>query len=199
MARTKAFEETEVLDKAVNIFWCKGYNGTSMQDLIDGLGISRSSLYDTFSDKRELFLATLKKYKTEQAAAMIALINNSASILQTIKELLKGLVTASIQDKENKGCFMINSTIEAAAQDADIAAIVKGNMNDIEEALTKAIKKGQQGGEINPNYSPRALARFLFNTISGLRVAAKAGVDKKVFDDIVSVTVAMLAQEENTL
>jgi TetR/AcrR family transcriptional repressor of nem operon len=192
MARTKGFEEAEVLDKAVSIFWCKGYNGTSMQDLIDGLGISRSSLYDTFSDKKELFIAALKKYKAEQAAAMIAMIDNSTSILQTIQDLLKGLVVASIQDKENRGCFMINSTIETASHDTDVAAIVAGNMKDIEEALTRSIKKGQQSGEINPNYTPRALARFLFNTISGMKVAAKGGADKKVYDDIVNVTMSVL-------
>lgn len=60
MARTKTFDEVQVLEKAQAIFWCKGYNGTSMQDLVDGLGISRSSLYDTYTDKRELFLIALK-------------------------------------------------------------------------------------------------------------------------------------------
>jgi TetR/AcrR family transcriptional repressor of nem operon len=123
---------------------------------------------------------------------MIAMIDNSTSILQTIQDLLKGLVVASIQDKENRGCFMINSTIETASHDTDVAAIVAGNIKDIEEALTRSIKKGQQSGEINTKYTPRALSRFLFNTISGMKVAAKAGADKKVYDDIVNVTMSVL-------
>jgi TetR/AcrR family transcriptional repressor of nem operon len=192
MARTKTFDEAEVLEKAQGIFWCKGYNGTSMQDLVDGLGISRSSLYDTYTDKRELFLIALKKYRDEQAQAMIEMINNSTSIIKAIEIVLKGLVEASIQDTTNKGCFIVNSTIEIAPHDKEVAAIVTENMQNIEEALYKAIRKGQEKGEIATKLPARALARFLFNTTAGLQVAAKAGAEKKVYDDVISVAMSVL-------
>lgn len=190
MARNKVFDKNEVLDKALHVFWHKGYNGTSMQDLVDGLEISRSSMYDTYTGKKALFIAALNKYSDDQAKALIEIISNSTSISETIKAFLQSLVKESVEDESQKGCFIINCTIETAPHDKDVAAIVSSNMQRIEDALCKAIKKGQQAGNISNKHSARALARFLFNAISGLRVAAKAGADKKVFNDIVNVTVA---------
>jgi TetR/AcrR family transcriptional repressor of nem operon len=87
---------------------------------------------------------------------------------------------------------MVNSTIEMAPHDAETAAIVNENMQHIEDELQRAIKKGQVAGQISKDQSPRALARFFFNMISGIRVAAKSGADKKVYDDIVKVTLSTL-------
>jgi TetR/AcrR family transcriptional repressor of nem operon len=105
------------------------------------------------------------------------------------------MVNASIQDKTNKGCFLINSTVEIAPHDEEVAAIVTENMKTIEDALFYAIKKGQKNGEISNKHSARALARFVFNTISGLRIAAKAGADKNVYDDVVKVALSILQCE----
>lgn len=192
MARTKAFDETEVLDKALNIFWRKGYYGTSMQDLVDGLGISRSSLYDTYADKRDLFLAALKKYREERAAFMTELVNQSPSVIKALQTLFKGLIDSSLADPSNKGCFMTNTAVEIAPHDPEIAQIVAGNMQDIEDVFYKAIRKGQQTGEITTKHSARTLARFLFNAISGLRVTGKSCADKKLYEDVVAVALSVL-------
>ncbi len=192
MARTKEFDENEVLDKALNLFWCRGYNGTSMQDLVDGLGISRSSLYDTYGDKHTLFLTTLERYRTMQAAAMIRMVENATSVRDTIRDLFRFAVGETVADKLQKGCFMVNSAVEVAATDKKVAAIVNRNMQDIESAFCKAIEKGQQRGEITTRHNARSLSRFIFNTFSGLRVAARSGADKKVFEDVVEVALSVL-------
>lgn len=190
MSRTKVFDETVVLEKAVEVFWKKGYNGTSAQDLVDALGISRSSLYDTFGDKFQLFKSALSHYRGKFAGSMIDMINSSDDFDQTINDIFDYVVTDSLQEKYSKGCFMVNSTIELAPHNAEIAEIVNANMQDIEDALCHIIEKGQAVGHFSKHHSARSLARFVFNSISGLRVAAKTGAEKRVYDDIVNVTLS---------
>lgn len=192
MSRTKVFNETDVLEKAVQVFWCKGYNGTSAQDLVDELGISRSSLYDTFGDKRSLFIKALQHYRSVAAKGLIEMIETSNNIDKAIEQIFRIAVKEAIEDKLSKGCFIVNTTVELAAHDNDIATIINQNMNDIENALYLAIKKGQEEGVFSKKQSALSLARFIFNSISGLRVASKSGAQKKVFDDIVKVTLSVL-------
>jgi TetR/AcrR family transcriptional repressor of nem operon len=192
MARTKVFNEKDVLDKAVKLFWEKGYNGTSAQDLVDGLGISRSSLYDTFGDKYQLFKLSLMQYRQEFSGTMIKLIESSTDYERTIADIFSYLVKDTFLEKCSNGCFMVNSTIELAPHNEEIAKIIFENNQDIENALSNLIEKGQDEGIFSKKHSSRALARFLFNTVSGLRVASKSGSKKQVFDDIVRVTLSAL-------
>ncbi len=192
MARTKEFDEEAVLNKAMNLFWHKGYNGTSAQDLVEGLGISRSSLYDTFGDKRNLFIKALNQYKKQMSGGLIEMIDQSTDMEQTIKKIFQLATTESLQDKLSKGCFMVNSSVELAPHDKEIAGMIGSNTVEVEDALYRAIKKGQANGQFNTQFSARTLARFLFNNISGIRVAAKSGADKKVYDDIVKVILSVL-------
>src|ERR1700754_4976114 len=111
MARTKEFDENEVLSKAVDLFWLKGYNATSMQDLVDGLGISRSSLYDTYSDKHTLFIQALKSYQTSGAAKIQDIISNTASAKETVRKLLELTTKELVGDKQQKGCFLVNAEV----------------------------------------------------------------------------------------
>ena len=192
MARTKEFNEMEVLDKAIDLFWFKGYNGASMQDVVDSLGLSRSSIYDTFGDKHQLYIASLEQYRKQAAGGLINMVTQSTNPLQTIQQLFEILSNDSVNAVCNKGCFMTNSTIELAPHDPQIHKIVKDNMQDIEEAFYNLVKKGQDLGEITNKQDARALARFLFNTISGIRVAAKSGAGKAVYQDIIEVTLSVL-------
>jgi TetR/AcrR family transcriptional regulator, transcriptional repressor for nem operon len=192
MSRVKEFDEEQVLKKALNVFWCKGYNGTSMQDLIDGLGISRSSLYDTYGDKRSLFLAALKMYHNIHARATIDMITKSDSILDTIKLIFKQTIEESVSDKLQKGCFAVNSSIDLAPHDKEITGIINANQKEVEDAFYKAVKKGQESGEISSRHSARMLARFILNTNYGIRVNAKTTNDKKFYDDILQVVLSIL-------
>ena len=107
MARTKDFDENEVLTKAIQLFWYKGYNGTSMQDLVDSLGISRSSLYDTYTDKHTLFVKALESYQNAGAAQIQAIIGASQSAKETVKQLLEFVASELLDDEQQKGCFMV--------------------------------------------------------------------------------------------
>jgi TetR/AcrR family transcriptional repressor of nem operon len=192
MARTKEFNEDQVLDKAIEIFWYKGYNGTSAQDLVNHLGLSRSSLYDTFGDKQKLFARALKKYHDENYIKIKEILETATNIKETLSVIFKLAVVESLEDRITKGCFMVNSAVELAMHDADIAKIVNDNRKIMEEVFYTAVKKGQELGQISSKQEARSLARFIFNNYSGIRVLARAGErDKQVYDDILKSIFAL--------
>jgi TetR/AcrR family transcriptional repressor of nem operon len=185
MARTKEFNEDQALDKAVEIFWHKGYNGTSAQDLVTHLGLSRSSLYDTFGDKQKLFSKALRKYQKQGQDAVKEILEESEDVKKAFTEIFKQAVIESLEDRITKGCFMVNSSVELAMHDEEIAKIVSDNRQTMEEVFLKAVKKGQEAGQISTKLDALTLARFVFNNYSGIRVLARASEkNKQVYDDI---------------
>lgn len=193
MARTKEFNEDQALDKAIEIFWHKGYNGTSAQDLVTHLGLSRSSLYDTFGDKQKLFAQSLLRYQKNAQKQVMELFDQSENIKETLHDIFKQAVIESLEDRITKGCFMVNSSVELAMHDEEIAKIVKNNSQIMEEVFTNAVQKGQDSGDISKANSAKVLARFIFNNYSGIRVLARSGErDKQVYDDIVKALFSIL-------
>lgn len=192
MARTKDFDEDEVLSKAMYLFWDKGYNGTSMQDLIDGLGISRSSLYSTYGDKYALFVKSLGHYRNTASENLRSIIAASPSARETVRRLLDYVVDQMTRDPQNKGCFLVNSTIELASHDEEINKMLCDNDQEMEELLRETVEKGQASGEINTHQDAATTARFIVNNIKGMRVSARSGADKNAFNEIVDTIMATL-------
>jgi len=192
MARKKEFDEDELLEKAVNLFWKKGYHATSAQDLVDGLGINRSSLYNTYTDKRTLFTKSLKMYQQQRTGVMISTLQQSRNIAETIKLIFNNIIEEDMADTTKKGCFMVNTAVELSMQDAEINDIVNANNQSVEDALTVAIEKGRQNGQVLNPLSSRAVAQFIFATISALRVTARSGAGKKVMQNIADVALYSL-------
>lgn len=192
MARTKVFNEDEVLDKAMNLFWQKGYNATSAQDLVDTLGISRSSLYDTYGDKHSLFVKALKKYRKEKIDPVIKGVDVTEDVEEYFRNIFETVKIDTLEENHSKGCFMVNSAVELNPVDTEVAAIANSIMLDTQNAITKAILKGQEQGVFTTTHSASSLASFVFNSLNGLRVTMKFDASKKMFDDIVNVCLAAL-------
>lgn len=192
MARTKDFDQQAVLQKAVCLFWEKGYNGTSMQDLVDGLGISRSSLYDTFGDKHQLYLKALATYQQQYGHQVCTLVREGAGAKAAIEKVLDTIVTQLLSDQPRKGCFLVNAGIERACQDPQVSTLVYEKEQQLEAVFIQIISQGQQTGEIGKEKDIRALARFLNNTITGIQVSVKSTNDRRYFDDIIRTTLLVL-------
>jgi len=192
MVRTKNFNEKEVLQKAVGIFWDKGFNGTSMQDLVDGLGISRSSLYDTFGGKHQLYLKALESYKDTYGIYQFAVTNESITARAAVAQLLALVADNLLNDERRRGCFMVNAGIELASHDTKVNDLVCQTEKQLEQAFFTVVKKGQANGEISKDKDVLALARFLNNTVRGLNVLAKISSERQLFDDIIRVAVIVL-------
>ena len=192
MARKKEFDREEVLEKAMEVFWSKGYEATSIQDLVESMGINRGSLYDTFTDKHTLFLDAIAHYRhtvVEQAFARLAAPEASK---QAIIDHFHAVVDRAIADGRRWGCLMTNTIVELSARDSAISACTQTNLQQIENTFYKALVSAQQQGELKPDQDLRALARYLTASMQGLRVISKATPDPDVLRDIVKVVLSVL-------
>lgn len=196
MARQREFDEKNVIEIATQLFWNKGYNAVSTQDLIDAFGISRSSMYGAYKDKRSLFILALQHYRETASQGMINVLNENKSFKETISQLLTQLIKDTISDNENKGCFIVNTAIELAPHDNEILAIIQENRKNIISALITSIEKGIESGQINSNQKPQSLANYFYNLINGLRVDAKIHKDKNNYEEIIEIAMSVLDNRE---
>lgn len=192
MARTKDFDENEVLTRAMNLFWSRGYNATSMEDLVGGLGISRSSLYDTYTDKHSLFIKALENYQQMGYSKLQEIANQPGSAKDVIRKMLEVATEGLLAGKQQKGCFMLNAGVEVAPHDKTVNNLVRSNDQQMEDLFYQVIQRGKKNGEIKTRRDAKALSRFLLNTVKGLQVTAKSGPEKSVLDDIITLAVSTL-------
>lgn len=171
--RTKTFEPDEIADAAMKVFWQRGYAATSIQDLVDGTGLSRSSLYSTFENKQGLYQQALRRYQAVTQANVELLASPESSPKALIRQLLMRIIEDELDDPLRRGCLVANATLELAGQDDAVAELVAHNFQRLQQALEKLIQRGQQSGEVAAVKSPQALARFFVNTMQGLRVLGK--------------------------
>lgn len=192
MARNKEFDQAEVLDCALEVFWCNGYEATSMQMLVEKMNVNRQSIYDTFGDKRKLYHAALKSYRERNETSLGALFRETGSAKEALRILFEAIIEEAANDSHRKGCFLNNAMIELSAHDAEIGAFCLDNMAAMEKRFVKLIKKGQAAGEINAEKNARSIARFLFASINGLRAVSKVTQDEGTLRDIVKTTLSVL-------
>jgi len=173
MPRQKEFDEAEVLDQAVELFRARGYQSTSFSDLTTELRVSRQSLYDTYGDKQTLFLAALRRYANRALDQIHALLDTPGPIRPLLEQLFQGAISGSCS-KGNPGCLMVNSMIEMAPHDADIRAMAIAHARNLEGLLAARFSVAQRTGDIPKDKDPAALARYIYHTLLGLAVAARA-------------------------
>jgi TetR/AcrR family transcriptional repressor of nem operon len=192
MARPKEFDKHEVLGKAICVFSDKGYNGTSMQDLVDGLGISRSTMYETFSNKHTLYVEALESYQKSAREQVYDIIKDSSGAKQAIQRLLEMAVSKLLDSDQQNGCLLINAETEVAAHDVGIKEMVCKSGLHMESVFMQIIVKGQEDGELSSRHNAKALARFITNTAKGLQVSTTSINDRTFFDDVIQTTLSLL-------
>ena len=193
MARNKAFLEENVLEKAMQVFWQKGYNATSMEDLVTGMGINRASLYDTFGDKKQLYLAVLKFYQTQtNEAAQAVIAENTPSPKAQLVALTHFLVNQSLDLEGSKGCLLANATSEMALLDPDICQFVTNNVHAFESTFEKLVRESQTLGEITNNTPPQYIATFLSNFLYGIRTVSKTKPDATKMRESLALALSVL-------
>ena len=193
MARPKAFDEDDVLEKALATFWQRGYHATSMQDLVAGMGISRASLYDTFGDKHQLFIRVLSRYQDRSGTLLQALTAApDVPAPVRIRQLLNALLQQALDDKAQHGCFLVNAATERLPHDPDTAAVAARNQQQLETVLTQVLTQGQARGEVSPRAAPQAQARLLLSVINGMRIMAKIDPDPQLLRDVVQTALLTL-------
>jgi TetR/AcrR family transcriptional repressor of nem operon len=192
MARHKEFDRVEALHKAMEVFWSRGYEAASIQDLVEHMGINRQSLYDTFGVKHALYLQALDRYHEVEGRKLFELLEQPGSVKRTLRQLFEDIVEVSLGKGERRGCFMGNAMSELAGRCKETAARTSTNMAVTEGAFYRALLRGKKEGELKGVRDPRAVARFLYSSLQGLVLMAKATQDRKTLEDIVKVTLSVV-------
>src|SRR5882762_6027544 len=162
MPKTKYFDTDVALEKAMDLFWKKGYNGTSINDLVDATGLSRSSLYSTYEDKHKLFIASLERYQSIQGKLLMDELDKYDSSKKKIEAIFRVTANAILKDPYGKGCFMVNSATEMANQNKEIATFAAQDFEGMENLFLKIVQQGQDKGEITKGIKAKALSHYLF-------------------------------------
>lgn len=180
-----------VLDRAMQVFWTRGYEATSIHHLVDRMGIQRGSLYGAFGDKRALFFAAIDRYDQVVTAKLLAALDEPRG-KDAIRRFFRLKVDLAMEPGRPRGCLVTNSATELASRDRGTARRVGVVLTKIEAAFHRAVVRAQKAGEIEPTRNPRALARFLTSSAQGLSVMAKTFPERAVLQDIVKVILAAL-------
>jgi TetR/AcrR family transcriptional repressor of nem operon len=190
MARPREFDRDQALDRAVEVFWARGYERTSVEDLTESMGIQRGSLYAAFGDKHRLFLEALDRYEERFYRGMLELLDR-APAREAIESVFRRVVSECACASGGKGCLITNTAVALAEDDPETAARVRANLRRVESAFEAALLRAEASGGLRGR-DPRALARFLTNGLQGLRVLSRCCVGVEVLEDVVAVTLSVL-------
>ena len=193
MARPREFDETAVLDRAVQAFWQHGFDGIAVQDLCTKLRLNPGSLYGAFGDKRALFLAALDRYIDTVSRQAVVRIGGGRSGMDGIRSFFEFLIDAIVSGKRRWGCLVTNAIAEHADRDREVAARTRSQLLRLEDAFAGALARAQAGGEI-PQGDHRAQAALLVCIVQGMNVLAKSRPNRLTLQRIVEAALAGVAR-----
>jgi TetR/AcrR family transcriptional regulator, transcriptional repressor for nem operon len=176
----------------MRLFWRKGYTATSIEDLVETLQLSRSSLYGTFGDKRRLFLEALKFYSERVISGTARTLNEVPSPLAGIQALFDDLIAAVDKPSGALGCFMVNSVAELVPYDPGVSALATAYSDSLQGLLAKALTRAGRPDQATRQQTPEQLAAYVFNMIQGLRVLIKSGATREQVQAIRDITLKSL-------
>ncbi|AZQ34586.1 TetR/AcrR family transcriptional regulator [Streptomyces cyaneochromogenes] len=193
MARTKEFDPEAALQAALELFWQRGYEATSMSDLVEHLGIGRASIYATFGNKHELYLKALERYDRAGLPPIVRELSQPGPALSAVRALVRRYATeASDERLRLNGCMVTNAAAELAPHDPAAARSVERNWDQLETVLHSTLVRAQAQGELPAGRDPLTLARLLLVLLQGLRVVGKASSDPARVRDAAEQALALL-------
>jgi TetR/AcrR family transcriptional repressor of nem operon len=193
MPRVKSFDENEVLIKAMNLFWKQGYSATSIQDLVNHLGINRASLYDTFGDKEQLFNKSFELYKQLNVTGLNCIFQEQPNVKQGFSILFSKAIQEAVLDVDCKGCFVVNTTTEFIPGNDEIYALLENNKAVVEKIFYDYLLKGKKEGQISTKQDLKSLASLLYTIYAGLRVVSRINPKKDDLSKSVHVALSLLS------
>ena len=193
MGRLKAFDENEVLDRAVDCFWQHGYEATSVRDLADRMGIGGTSLYNAYGDKRALFVSALARYAERSMRERIARLEKSGRPTEAIRAFLAEIIERSIADPDRKGCLLVNSALDVAPHDAEIGRVVAGCFGELRAFFRRNLEAARAAHQVPRQTDLDELAGHLLGVVLGIRVLARTGANRAQLDAVAGPALRLLA------
>jgi len=185
MARPREFDENEVIDKALDVFWTKGFEATSIQDLVDATGLGRASLYGAFGDKQQLFQRVIERYR-QRTEVEERRLEEAPSTREGLAQLFRAWLDLTCARTGPRGCFFLQVGAAGELRDKRALDAIEERSRIIERMIERSVRRGQARGELAADQNPAALARFFLVMLQGLSTAARAGWRRDRLESAVS-------------
>jgi len=191
MARPREFDEDEVLDRALDIFWEHGYEGTSIDELVAATGLGRASLYGAFGDKEQVFTKAVERYSARMSDSL-SIVDGEPSARAALSQLVRHLAARSCPRAGPRGCFLLCTAVggdaPAAAREAYAKYVIR-----LDRSLTALVQRGQESGELARIADPQSIARMLGVLLQGIATSARAGRSKAQLEGAIETALALVA------
>lgn len=188
----KTFDTDEALERAMHAFWARGYEATSVQDLLDTMGLNRGSLYATFGDKRSLFIRALRHYDAVYRRAWVSTLAQRGSPRKAITGAFEDVIATVLDTGSRDGCLLINTALELSPHDPEIRDIVGQGLAEMEAFFHEMIENGQASREIAADIDPVETARALLGLFIGFRVLSRSRPEETLLRSIANQAEALL-------
>jgi len=192
MARLKAFDEDRAIDSAVDCFWARGYEATSVRDLAEAMGIGGASLYNAYGDKRELFIRSLERYANRSMRERVARIEARFEPQQAIGAFLAEIIDRSAKDPDCKGCLLVNSALDVAPHDQEIGRLVAAYLGEIRAFFKRSLLAARQADQVHKRIDAETAAAHLLGVVLGIRVLARTGAKRKLLESVAQPALNLL-------
>src|ERR1700678_1288400 len=182
MARPREFDETAVLEAAIQCFWSRGYEATSVRDLAEKMGLTGASMYNAFGDKRSLYRRALDHYVEQSFGDRVGRFEGIFAPREAIGTFFNEIIERSLSDKQRKGCMLVNSALELAPHDREFQRVVAGVLVEGEKFFRRLVQAGQKDGTIATSQPADDLARILLAVLLGIRVLARVRPERELLE-----------------
>lgn len=179
MGRHQGYKREEVLDKCMTLFWERGYDNTSAEEVVKCSGLSRSSIYHSFGDMHGLFLESLKHYIRSESGKLLSGLGSISPCPEGIEQLLREVLEDSLTPKTPRGCMVVKTATAMAQRDKQVNTLIRKNIQEVIKAFSVFIADGQHGGLINSQLSPSSLANHLFHAVTAIRLTTQVISDRE--------------------
>jgi TetR/AcrR family transcriptional repressor of nem operon len=192
MARPKGFDDTAVLEAAVECFWNRGFVATSVRDLGDRMGIGSASLYNAFGDKRTLYAKALEHYLNNSVRERIARLEEQYTPKDAIRAFFTEIIERSLKDPDRRGCMLVNAALEVTSHDADLRAAIVRYLEEIRLFFERSVRAAQKERTALGQCSPRDISRLLLGVLLGIRVLARSKPDRALLEGVARPALSLL-------
>jgi TetR/AcrR family transcriptional repressor of nem operon len=190
VGRTREFDADQAVDRAMDLFWRRGYAETSLQDLLKELSIGSGSLYAAFGSKEQLYVRALERYRALQAGGLVKILDNATEIRPAVRQVLTGMIEADVADP-SRGCLVVNAATQRGDDPVTVERVAAA-MRQVESALAGALERAKSRGELSQDKNPVELARFLTTFVQGLRVVGQARLGRSFTEDAIAAAMRTL-------
>lgn len=189
----KSFEEADVVEQAMSVFWEKGYAATSISDITQATGIKRGSLYNAFEGKHDLFVRGLLKYGADRRTCKLRMLETVEDPCEAISMFFDSLVKATLNDPDKKGCLLFNTAVEYSSHDDDVKQLVSDGINEVVTFFEGRIELGKQLGKISQSIDTRPTAKAMIALVVGIRVLGRGAFGKTALQQIAKQAIGLIS------